>query len=261
MTTTKSLPIVGAGAPAERAATPEKVEARTLAAAQRLLDDGALDQAMRKLAPLALDPTTPVRAHAGLLYAGLLLMSGRASEAVAVLERVPAAPAFALDEGYRWMLTACALRSARRYADALAAALRAVEHGPTAGRLLVLADAQKHAGALAEAIATLERLLAGDARHATALAQLAGYRNLAGALDEGARVFDAFLGAVAAQGSAAGADAQRNRAFYCATRDDLEGTLAALAQALRAEPMPTRGYIEDEVELDRFRALPAFRAL
>ena len=177
-----------------------------------------------------------------------------------MLERVPQTPAFPLDEGYRWMLTACALRSSRRYLAALAAAERAVELGPTTGRLLVLADAQKHVGQLAAGIATLQRLLAGEPRHPTALAQLAGYHNLAGALLEGSRVFAMFLAGVeGVEGRSA--DGQRNRAFYFATRGDLASTLVALSQALVLEPEASRGYIDDEVELDRFRALAAFRAL
>ena len=249
--TSKSLPIVDGSAP-----TRETVEARTLSAAQRFLDDGLVDEAARKLAPLAVDPTTPVRAHAGLLSAGVLLMTGKAKDAVDVLERVPVAPAFPLDEGYRWMLTACALRTARRYPDALAAAHRAVDQGATSGRLLVLADAQKHAGQLDAAAVTLERLLLKEPRHVTALAQLAGYRNLAGAHDEGARAFAAFR-AVAD----AGADSARNEAFYFATRDDLAPTLAALQRALSLEPAATRGYIDDEIELDRFRDCSEMRAL
>lgn len=249
--TSKSLPIVDGNAPSR-----ETVEARTLSAAQRFLDDGLVDEAARKLAPLALDPTTPVRAHAGLLYAGVLLMTGKAKDAVDVLERVPVAPPFPLDEGYRWMLTACALRTARRYQDALAAAHRAVDQGATSGRLLVLADAQKHAGQLDAAAVTLERLLAKEPRHATALAQLAGYRNLAGAHDEGAQAFAAFR-AVAD----AGADSARNEAFYFATRNDLAQTLAALQRALSLEPAATRGYIDDEIELDRFRDCREMRAL
>lgn len=249
--TSKSLPIVDAAAPSR-----ETVEARTLSAAQRFLDDGMVDEAARKLAPLALDPTTPVRAHAGLLYAGLLLMTGKAKDAVAVLDRVPVAPAFPLDEGYRWMLTACALRTARRYDDALAAAQRAVEQGATSGRLLVLADAQKHAGHLDAASATLERLLANEPRHATALAQLAGYRNLAGARDAGAQAFAAFRAVADAS-----ADSARNEAFYFATRDELAPTLSALQRALALEPDATRGYIDDEIELDRFRDSAELRAL
>jgi hypothetical protein len=249
--TSKGLPIVDGSAP-----TRDTVEARTLSAAQRFLDDGDVQQATLKLAPLAEDPTTPVRAHAGLLYAGLLLMTGKARDAVAVLDRVPLAPAFPLDEGYRWMLTACALRTARRYDDALVAALRAVEQGATSGRLLVLADAQKHAGHLDDAAATLEKLLAKEPRHATALAQLAGYRNLAGAHDAGAKAYAAFR-AVADKS----ADSARNEAFYFATRDELAPTLAALQRALSLEPEATRGYIDDEIELDRFRDSVEMRAL
>jgi tetratricopeptide (TPR) repeat protein len=251
VTSIRTLPII-----ADAPAPVDKLEARTLAAARRLLDGGDVQRAAGALAPLAHDPTTPVRAHAGLLYAGVLLMSGRALDAVDVLERIPTTAAFPLDEGYRWMLMACALRSARRYDDGLTAALRSVEQGTTAGRLLVLADAYKHAGRLAEAIATLLHLLEHDPHHATGLAQLAGYRNLAGAMDVGARTFDKFM--AVADG---GASAKRNEAFYFATKGDVARTVAALAHALALEPAATRGYIADEVELDRFRGHEGLRAL
>lgn len=261
MTTSKSLPIIGAQKPRDAPPSREQLEGRTLAAAQHLLDDGDLEQALHTLAPLAVEPTSPVRAHAALLQAGVLLMLGRASDALQLLEHVPRTPAFALDEGYRCMLMACALRAQRRYADALASAQAAVELGPSVGRLLVLADAQKHAGLLAAAIATLEGLLAREHSHATALAQLAGYYHLAGAPNDGTRVFAAFHAAVAREGTAASADVLRNEAFYFATLGDLDSTVAALAGALALEPAATRGYIADEIELDRFRSLAVFRAL
>lgn len=234
----------------------DRKDGQALAAAQRLLDAGRTDDALAALTELAAEPTTPLRANASLLYAGVLLMAGRVDEVLAVLARLPAEPSFPLDEGYRWMIEACALRQARRYDDALEAARQSVARGPTSGRLLVLADAEKHAGRLADACATLERLLGAEPGHPTALAQLAGYRNLQGDLVEGARLFRAFQ-AVADDG----ADAARNAAFSHATRNDLEATLAALAGALALEPAATRGYIADEVELDRFRADPRFRQL
>lgn len=260
----KSLPIVDAGAPAPARApahapaapSRDTVEGRTLAAAQRFLDEGRVDEAARKLAPLAEDPTTPIRAHAGLLYAGLLLMKGQAREAIAALERVPREPTFPVDEGYRWMLTSAAMRSARRYDDALRAAEKSVAQGATSGRLMVLADAQKHAGQIDAAARTLERLLASEPHHATALAQLAGYHNLAGALADGARVFASFL-----RVAGRSADGARGEAFYHATRDELGPTMDALRRALTLEPEATRGYIDDEIELDRFRDCAEMHAL
>ena len=53
----------------------------------------------------------------------------------------------------------------------------------------------------------------------------------------------------------------RNEAFYFATCDELALTLAALKRALALEPEATRGYIDDEIELDRFRDSVEMRAL
>ena len=234
----------------------DRADGSALAAAQRLLDAGRADDARAALAPLAADPTTAVRAHACLLYAGLLLMAGRADEALRALAAVPRTAPFAVDEGYRRMIEACALRQARRYPEALAAARGAVELGATSGRLLVLADAQKHAGELHAAVRTLAALLDDEPGNLTALAQLAGYRNLLGDRDEAARLHARFR--ALDDGSA---DARRNDAFYHATRGDLAPALAALEIALRAEPEATRSYIADEVELERYRTDERLRAL
>lgn len=234
----------------------DRQDGLALAAAQRLLDAGRVDEALAALSVLGADPTTAVRAHAAVLHAGVLLMAGRAADALDVLACVPERPTFPFDEGTRRMIEACALRQARRYADALRAARLSVAQGTTPGRLLVLADAQKHAGHLDDASLTLESLLARDPDNATALAQLAGYKNLLGADTEAATLLEQFR--ACADGSA---DARRNEAFIHATRGDLDATLAALAAALRDEPDVTRGYIADEIELDRFRAAPQFIAL
>ena len=227
-----------------------------LASAQRLLDAGRVDDARDSLAALAADPATAIRAHACLLYAGLLLMVARADDALAALSRIPAAPAFAVDEGYRSMIEACALRQARRYDDALVAAHAAVLRGPTSGRLLVLADAQKHAGHLDDASRTLRTLLQREPEHVTALAQLAGYRNLLGDLEEGAVLFSSFC-----ELADDSADAKRNEAFYFATKNDVDGAVAALASALAVDHDVTLGYLDDEVELERFRGVACFDAL
>ncbi len=244
------LPIVN-----NKAAT-DRDDAAALAGAQRLLDAGLADEARARLAPLVDAPHTAVRAHACLLYAGVSLMAGKPEDALAALDKLPARPPFAIDTGYRKMIEACALRQTRRYAEALAAAQVAADEGATPGRLLVLADAQKHAGLLDAAAATLSRLLDGEPDNATALAQLAGYRNLQGDLDAGAACFERFRAC-----AAAGADARRNEAFFFATRGNLDATVAALRAALDEEAEATASYLVDEVEFDRFRGAPAFVAL
>lgn len=231
----------------------DRQDGMALVAAQRLVDEGRVDEAREVLSALAASPSTAIRGNASLLYAGLLLMGGHSAEALEVLGRLPDRPGFPIDEGYRRMIEACALRQARRYDDALVAARASVACGPTSGRLLVLADAQKHAGRLDDACATLARLLEQEPANATALAQLAGYRNLQGDFVEGERLYRAFL-AVADEG----ADGARNAAFVHATKNDIEATLTFLQRALALEPGATRSYISDEIELDRFRAEPRF---
>jgi tetratricopeptide (TPR) repeat protein len=250
----RALPILTSnGGPADRA------DARALAHAQRLLDAGQVAEARAVLVPLAADPATAVRAHAALLDAGLALMSGRAAEALATAQRVPAEPAFVLDQGYRAMVVASALRQLRRYPEAVAEASRAVAHGASAGRLLVLADAQKHAGLVAEAVRTLEQLLAAEPMHVTALAQLAGYLALAGRTADAAEArarFDA-----ASSSSVETGDVARGRAFIALCARDLDAALSHLARALALEPDATRAYLVDEVELDPWRADERVRAL
>jgi tetratricopeptide (TPR) repeat protein len=259
----RGLPIVAEGAPTEESRLKkarERQDGAALATAQRHLDEGRLDAALGLLEPLATDPTTPLRANASLLCAGVMLMAGRSADALRVLARLPTdtqAQGLSLDEGYRRMIEACALRRERRYDEALAAAEQSVAQGATTGRLLVLADAQKHAGALEAGARTLERLLASEPGHPTALAQLAGYRYLQGAVEEGARLFAAFEAAVGEET----ADSLRNTAFVHATRGDVARTIEALRGALALEPAATRGYIADEVELARFHGDERFGAL
>jgi tetratricopeptide (TPR) repeat protein len=252
----KGLPIVDEGAAAREAKLRDRRDGVALAAAQKLLDEGRVDEARATLVELVVEPLTPIRAHAALLAAGAALMAGDPSGALDVLARIPERPVFVIDEGYRRMIEACALRQARRYDDALVAAVRSVSHGPTPGRLLVLADAQKHAGHVEEAARTLEDLLARDPDNTTALAQLAGYKNLLGDVHEGARLLALF-----GERADESADALRNRAFVHATARDLDATVHALSCALALEPEATRSYMADEIELDRFRHEPSFRAL
>ena len=115
---------------------------------------------------------------------------------------------------------------------------------------------QKHAGHLHEAQTTLRALLRDEPHNATASAQLAGYCVLAGDVNEGERWFKHFLDV-----NDGDADAQRNAAFYWATRNDLARTVASLHNALTLDPAVTRAYLADELEFERFRDEAAFQAL
>jgi tetratricopeptide (TPR) repeat protein len=256
------LPILDNAAADKAALYRDRRDAAALTTAQQLVEAGRAADARAALAAVvavAADEPTAVRGHACLLYAGASLMCGAPQDALAALAKIPARPAFALDEGYRKMIEACALRQLRRYGEALAAALASVEHGPTPGRLLVLADAQKHAGHVDDACRTLTNLVDRDPHNITALAQLAGCLHLRGGdgdADSAAACFARF--AVLDDN---GADAARNAAFVHAVRGDVDACVAALSRALATEPEATRGYIGDEVELERFRADPKFAAL
>jgi tetratricopeptide (TPR) repeat protein len=234
----------------------DRADSIALSGAQRLLDAGHVEDARAILVELAEDPSTPIRAHGCLLAAGVCLMCGAPQDALALLSRLPAQPAFAVDEGYRRMIEACSLRQLRRYDEALAAALASVEAGPSAGRLLVLADAQKHAGRVDDAARTLRSLLDREPDNVTALAQLAGYLNLLDDVDGADAMFAKFRAA-----STNDADAHRNAAFYFATRGDVDATVHALKSAVALDPDATRAYIADEIEFDRFRGAPSFLAL
>ena len=61
-------------------------------AAQQALEAGQPNEALALLQPLSEDPTTPLRANATLLFAGVLLMEGKARDVVEVLGHVPELP-------------------------------------------------------------------------------------------------------------------------------------------------------------------------
>jgi tetratricopeptide (TPR) repeat protein len=251
--------------------TIQKAEARALGAALRCLEAGELRAAHDLLAPLTgLDadaPDTAVRAQARLVRAGLHLMEGHAVEALALLAKLEPRPpmsgspeavehdAVPVDHGFRLMLRAHALRLLGRCDEAVAAARASLVHGATSARLLALADAEKHAGALDDAIATIERLLVAEPRHAVALAQLAGYHNLRGDLTTADETFARFEACCDES-----ADGHRGAAFFFATRGDRERTLHHLRAALVKDAAGTEAYLRDEAELRRFDPLDVDRA-
>jgi tetratricopeptide (TPR) repeat protein len=242
----KGLPVVAT----------DREDAVQLQRAQKLLGQKKYDEAGDILEKLTNPVTTPLRANATLLFAGVELMQGRADHALEVLERAPASTEYKIDEGYRHMIKASAYRQMGEIGQALAHARAAVTRGETSGRLLTLADALKHADELEEAITTLQRALQIEPDNAVALAVLAGYQVLAGEIDEAKETFSQFLDVAPKDG-----DTARNTAFFYAVMGDRKRTVACLRAALDDDAAITKAYIADEVEFDRFRKDPEFAAL
>lgn len=245
----KRLPVVDGSSAARE-------DAVTLSRAQKLLGQKRYREASQVLDGLTNPVSSPLRANASLLYAGIELMQGHPDRALEILERAPTRPDLKLDEGYRHMIKASAYRQQGEIGRALAHARAALERGVTSGRLLTLADAQKHADDLDAAIETLERALEIEPENPIALASLAGYQVLNGQVDEGKETFGRFLDVAPQDG-----DTARNSAFFHAVMGDKKKTVASLKTALAADSEITKAYIADEVEFDRFRKDSDFKAL
>ena len=252
----RPLPIVAGAITSDAQAVDEQQDVAAWLRARALVDAGDVDAARAVLAALTDPPVTALRANASFLFAGVELLRGDAKAALDILARVPAATPWALDDGYRHMIAASAHRRLRDVDAALHHARRAVAHGATCGRLLVLADAQKHKGLLDEARATLERVLSDAPEEPAALAALAGLRALQGDVDA-ARALFARFSAVAPDD----ADTARSAAFFHAVMADVPALARALRRALVLDDRATRAYLADEVELDRFRSHEELRAL
>ncbi|MDP2343409.1 MAG: tetratricopeptide repeat protein [Deltaproteobacteria bacterium] len=247
----KSLPVVD---PAQ-----DRVDGRTLHQAQRLIDEGKLDDAFRLLGPLTSEPSTSIRAHATLLAAALLSRRGQPALVIELLGRIPepsadGRAAVVVDRGFFLLLRAQAARQLRHTDLALRDAQEACTLGETPARLLVLADCLRASGDVDGAVTVLKKARALDPVNVAVLGQLCGVLAIAGDDSGSDEVFAAFS-AVKTEASD-DADRHRNAAFALVCRGDFQEAVDAARLAVDLEPAITRAWLDDDDDMAPIRRDP-----